>query len=434
MTHASLRQCDERVPCCRQCSRLGLSCSGPIRGAVFLDMTSRILKRESGRRTKAAKCRAKSSTPTNIQESIGNPDDSSPIRSVSERPSPCPSTAKESSLTAVSPADESPAIPFLETPEYLEETLFLDPDSSDFTTQPDLDQALLNMANTQGQLLFHPWVDDICNNEYHLVGIFVDLITSSRRPQRSWVFELPNIMATTKSPSVKFSIRAAALIYYAVSNSDNATAADALHWYLAALESYRMSLHDSGHKRLWDAKALGNSPNTSPSSPSIDESVHCNMIYVPMMFAYFEQMQGATPDAGLKHLNIACDILQAIGPYACSFGIQHKMFRSVRSLEVRMHCRLFSTTSRSEDVSPTILTPHPRLSKLSSETSRQSLRLLTGSKYLLHKSPRHLGIASLMSPLYFSAKFTSLKLTSRLRIFVMEFALFKICQASKSWS
>ncbi|KAL7780943.1 hypothetical protein V8C43DRAFT_311524 [Trichoderma afarasin] len=296
-------------------------------------MTSKILKRENGRRAKAAKCRAKSPTPTNIQESIENRDDGPPIRSVSERPSPCPSTINGSSLAAVSPADESPGIPFLETPEYLEETLLLDTDSNDFTTQSGLDQALLDMANAQEQLLFHPWLADIGNNEYHLVGIFVDLITSSRRPQRSWVFELPNIMATTTSPSVKFSIRAAALIYYAVSNSDNATAADALHWYLAALESYRMSLHDSGHKLPWDTKALGNSPNASSSSPSIDENGHCNMIYVPMMFAYFEQMQGATPDAGLKHLNIACDILQAIGPHACSFGIQHKMFRSVRSLE-----------------------------------------------------------------------------------------------------
>ncbi|OPB36097.1 hypothetical protein A0O28_0108710 [Trichoderma guizhouense] len=296
-------------------------------------MTSKILKRESGRRAKAAKCRAKSPTPPNLQESIENPDDRSPVRSVSERSSPCPSTTNGSSLAAVSPEVESPAIPFLEAPEYLEETIFLDHGSNDFTTRSDLDQALLDVANAQGQLLFHPWLADICNNEYHLVGIFVDLITSSRRPQRSWVFELPNIMATTKSPSVKFSIRAAALIYYAVSNSDNATAADALHWYLAALESYRMSLHDSGHKLPWDTKALGNSSNASSSSPSIDENGHCNMIYVPMMFAYFEQMQGATPDAGLKHLNIACDILQAIGPHACSFGIQHKMFRSVRSLE-----------------------------------------------------------------------------------------------------
>ncbi|PNP51195.1 hypothetical protein THARTR1_08099 [Trichoderma harzianum] len=295
-------------------------------------MTSKILKRESGRRGKAAKCGAESPTPTNIQNSIENPDDSPPVRSVNERPSPCPSTTNGSSLAAVSPAGESPAIPFLEMPEYLEETVFLDPDSNDFA-QPDFDQALLDMANAQGQLLFHPWLADICNNEYHLVGIFVDLITSARRPQRSWVFELPNIMATTTSPSVKFSIRAAALIYYAVSNSDNATAVDALHWYLAALESYRMSLHNSGHNRPWDTKALGTSPNAPPSSLSVYENGYCNMIYVPMMFAYFEQMQGATPDAGLKHLNVACDILQAIGPHACSFGIQHKMFRSVRSLE-----------------------------------------------------------------------------------------------------
>lgn len=317
-------------------------------------MTSKILKRESGRRAKAEKCRAKSPTPTNLQESIETPDDRSSVRSVSERPSPCPSTTNRSSLAAVSSEVESPAIPFLEAPEYLEETIFLDHDSNDFTTQSHLDQALLDMANAQGQLLFHPWLADICNNEYHLVGIFVDLITSSRRPQRSWVFELPNIMATTTSPSVKFSIRAAALIYYAVSNSDSATAMDALHWYLAALESYRMSIHDSGHKRSWDTKALGNSSNASPSSPSIDESGHCNMIYVPMMFAYFEQMQGATPDAGLKHLKIACDILQAIGPHACSFGIQHKMFRSVRSLEVRTHRSPFfppNFRSRSKDAS-----------------------------------------------------------------------------------
>ncbi|KAK4062836.1 uncharacterized protein Triagg1_9706 [Trichoderma aggressivum f. europaeum] len=194
------------------------------------------------------------------------------IRSVNEHPSPCASTTNGSFLNAVSPATESPAIPFLETPEYLEETVFLDHGPNDSTTQSDLDHALLSMANAQEQFLPHPWLDDICNNEYYLVGVFVDFITSSRRPQRSWVFELPNIMATTTSPSVKFSIRAAALVYYAVASNNNVTAVDALHWYLAALESYHMSLHDSCHKRLWDKKARGNNPNALLSSSSADEN------------------------------------------------------------------------------------------------------------------------------------------------------------------
>ncbi|KAL7916908.1 hypothetical protein GGI35DRAFT_466397 [Trichoderma velutinum] len=295
-------------------------------------MTSNILKRESRRRAKAAKYGAKSPASTNIRESIEIPNDG-PVQPVDERPSPSPSSINGSSLSVVPAAVESPAVQLLETPEYLEETILLDHDSSDFITQPDLDHALLNMANAQRQFLSHSWLDVICNNEYYLVGIFVDFITSSRRPQRSWVFELPNIMVTTTSPSVKFSIRAAALIYYAVSNRDNSTAVDALHWYLAALESYRMSLHGSCYKHLLDTEPLESSPNASPSTSSSNESDHCSMIYVPMMFAYFEQMQGVTPDAGLKHLNVSCDMLEAIGPYACSFGIRHKMFRSARSFE-----------------------------------------------------------------------------------------------------
>ncbi|EHK21942.1 uncharacterized protein TRIVIDRAFT_222594 [Trichoderma virens Gv29-8] len=290
------------------------------------------MKRESGRRAKAAKCSAKSPAPTSILEDIEIPDDD-PVRPVEERPSPSPPTGKGSSLTTVTSGVESPAIQFPEMPEYLEETVFLDDGPNDFLTQLDLDHPLLGMANEQGQFLSNPWLDVVCNNEYYLVGIFVDFITSPRRRQRSWVFELPNIMASTTLPSVKFSIRAAALIYYAVSNRDNATAVDALHWYLAALESYRMSLHGSSHKPLWDAKVLGNSPNASSSPPSLDQSGHCSTICVPMMFTYFEQMQGVTPDAGLKHLNVACDMLEAIGPHTCSFGLQHRIFRSVRSLE-----------------------------------------------------------------------------------------------------
>ncbi|KAL7939409.1 hypothetical protein V8C35DRAFT_275237 [Trichoderma chlorosporum] len=297
-------------------------------------MTSKILRHErSGRRSKAARFNAKSPASTNIQENVEIPDNSVP--SAEKRPSPLSSSSIGNgfSLGAATSAVETSALQSPETIEYSEGTVFFDDGPEDSLAQPDSGLSLFGIINTQEQFPSRPWLDAVCNNEYYFVGIFVDFITSSRHQKCSWVFELPNIMTTTTSTSVKFSIRAAALIYYAVSNHDSGTAVDALHWYLAALESYRMSLHGSSHKSLWDIGAPENSRNASPSSSSLDESGHCSTICVPMMFSYFEQMQGATSDAGLTHLNVACDMLEAIGPYACSFGLYHRMFRSVRSLE-----------------------------------------------------------------------------------------------------
>ena len=159
------------------------------------------------------------------------------------------------------------------------------------------------------------------DNEYYFVSRFVDLITSSRhgynplRP-RSWVFDLPNLLSTTDVPSVKYSIRAAALMYVAVAHRDRRAEADAVRWYLTSLESYRATLG-----RREDGATV--------AQPMPDGKTIC----VPMMFLYFESMRGASESWALHHRAVA-EMLEARGPFNCSAGMEHGMMRSVRAMEV----------------------------------------------------------------------------------------------------
>ncbi|EXJ74972.1 uncharacterized protein A1O5_01668 [Cladophialophora psammophila CBS 110553] len=158
--------------------------------------------------------------------------------------------------------------------------------------------------------------------EQCFVERFVEQSTSSRlgvnpnRP-RSWVFALPSLLSNTQTPSVRFSIRAASLIYFAVVQDNKTAELEAVRWYLAGLESHRGFIQGctgTGTKLL----------THEPTSSSAD-------ISVPMMFLYFETMRRTSLDAWAHHIAAAVSIVETRGPDHYRVGQDHAMFRSLRT-------------------------------------------------------------------------------------------------------
>ncbi|OAP57373.1 hypothetical protein AYL99_08111 [Fonsecaea erecta] len=168
-------------------------------------------------------------------------------------------------------------------------------------------------------------MDVLDNRNYFeqcLVEKFVEMSTSSRlgvnpnRP-RSWVFALPSLSSNTQTPSVRFSIRAASLIYFAVAQHNKSAEVEAVRWYLAGLESHRGLIQGSTHTS--SSSLMHKSTSTSPD------------ISVPMMFLYFETMKRTSLDAWAHHLAAAVTMVEAQGPDYYRAGQDHAMFRSLRT-------------------------------------------------------------------------------------------------------
>ncbi|KAH0842893.1 hypothetical protein FOPE_08036 [Fonsecaea pedrosoi] len=157
--------------------------------------------------------------------------------------------------------------------------------------------------------------------EQCFVEKFVESSTSSRlgmnpvRP-RSWVFALPSLLTDNQTPSVRFSIRAASLIYFAVVQHNKSAEVEAVRWYLAGLASHRGFIQGSNT----DVNSLTH--GSTPSSPEIS---------VPMMFLYFETMKRTSPDAWAHHIAAAVTTVEALGPDHYRVGQDHAMFRSLRT-------------------------------------------------------------------------------------------------------
>lgn len=166
-------------------------------------------------------------------------------------------------------------------------------------------------------------LNGLCVNEQDFVAKFVSFIASPRKHRRSWIYSLPGIVSTTTVPSVRYSIRAAALMYYAASTRDHHAGTTALRWYLAALASYR--------------KMIRMSPQESSFLHSFSSSDCCQnytALCPPLMFQYFDVMQGFSANRGQEHHGFTCRMIERLGPSKVLNGIEHDMFRSIRTYEV----------------------------------------------------------------------------------------------------
>lgn len=180
-----------------------------------------------------------------------------------------------------------------------------------------------------------PELDASAYNEYCFVGNFAQLIISSRRnyssqrPQ-SWILELPHLAATNALPSsLRYAMHAAALLYHAVTNNDIRAKIAAVRWYIAGIQTYRATILQSPAKKTLPAPV--SEETQAPKEPSIAEIAE---ICVPIMFSFYEALQGGSSNAELLHHAAATEMLEKRGPEQCASGLAHSVMRSLRVREV----------------------------------------------------------------------------------------------------
>lgn len=134
--------------------------------------------------------------------------------------------------------------------------------------------------------------------------------------QHSWMHYL-YAFSENGNDSMRYSIRAATMIFSAELTHDINVQQAAQNWYIAALERQRLRislyLEDVG---------------SNPSVPSEEE------ICTSMMLLYFELIKPSVTASWLKHLSGVTRLLQQRGPENCQSGVTHLIFRSLRLLAV----------------------------------------------------------------------------------------------------
>lgn len=273
--------------------RYGFACSGPIQGTIFLDMTEKITR--GRRRSTPKRWREKQTSVRMPAENVFN-----------------------NSSDSGSPSTHSSTESDLEINEITSWTL----DEIGLTfSEEQLDeyQSLPILTHSIDTGVF----------EQCFIGQFVELVTSPRstiaclRP-RSWFFELPDIFLKADTLSLRYSIKAAALIYHAIAHRDKKAEIEALRLYSTGLECHRAMLESSRTA----ANDQRKSTLHSPLLPNIMD------ICIPLLFSYFEIMKATTAGAWAQHQTAAAKMLESRGPSHCQTGIGHTVFRSIRTTEV----------------------------------------------------------------------------------------------------
>lgn len=333
-----LVQCDERAGCCKKCARFGLPCSGAIRGAVFLDMTEKVSC--SMLRPRKKKKKRVVNTKEITEERMEKPlhaDGATKQQSSAEESSSLAVPSALSNLTTDNEAHSSylglfeieddgeishSGIPFLPNTELASH---FDDDKCFGTQAFDYDIAI------------PPELDASAYDEFCFVGNFAQLVISSRRsysthrPQ-TWLLELPRLAATNSLPSsLRYAIHAASLLYYAVMNHDIRAKVAAVKWYVAGIQSYRCETEKALAALVTNETQVSEEPRVSDIAE----------ICVPVMFSFYEALQGASSDAELLHHAAATEMLEARGPEKCVSGLAHSVMRSLRAREVRDYIFIF---------------------------------------------------------------------------------------------
>lgn len=280
---------------------MGLLCSGPVEGAMILDMTKKVTK-DSGR-SRADKRRSP------VRSTSVASQGSTPPRTADSFHIPC-FESKSSGLSSPSDGEQKQCWTIAE--------------KNSSQCQPVADALCLQLDPSE---LFRS-----CNSdafEQAFLAQFIKLITSLRlyqypRRPRSWIFDLPTLIYTSHTPTVKYSVRAAALAHYAFLHKNKSVQNDSRRWYIAGLESQR---------RLLESPEWDESHRTATCSKFPDHENIC----VPMMFTCFELWACTTPRGWLQHQMAASKLLEMRGPTNCEIGVEHLMFRSLRVFAVCLH-------------------------------------------------------------------------------------------------
>jgi hypothetical protein len=160
------------------------------------------------------------------------------------------------------------------------------------------------LSETSSEGLFHRYI----------VAEFVRLQSNPYLPGATWYSNLPAIVSMTPNPAVKYSILAAATIFYAVAHQTKRVFGNCYQQYHMGLK-LQLSRLESMKRRHWS------SFNPHPTAEDI-----C----APVMFAFYELMACTTPRAWSHHVHAAAEMLEIRGPGNCRFGMEHEIFRSLR--------------------------------------------------------------------------------------------------------
>ena len=127
-----------------------------------------------------------------------------------------------------------------------------------------------------------------------------------------WFNKLPELLVSSVSTPVKYSIRAVGMVFYGILTGDVPIQTEACSWYTKALNSLRCLLEHRA--RLIETNI----------------ALYTGVVCAPVMMSQFETMAFTSPTAWLQHVEAAAAMLVSLGPKNCGHGLAHQMLLSVR--------------------------------------------------------------------------------------------------------
>ncbi|KAI1608301.1 hypothetical protein EDD36DRAFT_109682 [Exophiala viscosa] len=309
-------KCDGRAGSCKQCTRFGLACSGAVQGPIIIDLTQRVshIRKKTKRKNNTS----------NDSTTTLHLDDLEPRMRIRQTKS------SEKTITPVSGMSDSRG----------ENTISRDSSH----VQHDSASPVSRAPHGPGQYS-HLRLSQIFQNEIYQESFIAQFVQSTMRDRRapsscrrSWFADLPLLLSgASASPSLTFSIRAAAMGYYALVQGNRDAEIDAVRWYNAGLRSHRVQLEKQNQlsfRQHVDYTREGNSNTITTTAAGLFKNgqVHTEDIMVSVLLSFFEIIAPTTPDAWAQHQAAAVSIFQLRGPLHCQNApkAERSLFRSLR--------------------------------------------------------------------------------------------------------
>ncbi|KAL8949234.1 MAG: hypothetical protein Q9222_004642 [Ikaeria aurantiellina] len=283
-------KCDEGQPECQKCLRAGRSCPGAATGNVFINLSSNLPLPESTSSTGSA---------PNLPVSIRTKAASEPAAGTSTSLTPSPSLGRLDESDSPSGSDTSQAA------------------TQHPAVSHSTDAAVIAMSIREiDEMTLPPWYQpskaDIFQQHYtaHFIGNFFNP-ASFRSRQAAWAYHLPAILASTSTPAVQASTRAATMAFYGTIAEDTVVKTEACRWCVKGMAHQRNELEKT-------------------SSPTRARDLDIASVLAPLMFSIFETIMMTSHTGWIQHMQAAIRVLEILGPEACQEGFAHSLFKAVR--------------------------------------------------------------------------------------------------------
>ncbi|KAF2802303.1 uncharacterized protein BDZ99DRAFT_483037 [Mytilinidion resinicola] len=317
--------CDETPGKCKQCTRLGLHCSGAIQGSMIIDMTERVKNKKPRKRKQRVLQPPVETHQTDIGAQVSIKADE-----ISRREAPRGLAIRPSPIEA-SPGVISP------TPE---------------ATGCVLDVNPTIIGCRQHFRLAFPYQPSLVEiYDQAFIYQFVELHKGWKAPKKydgdmPWVTRLPELSSSSAKPVIKYSIRAASMAFYGQAHQDVSVMTDSYRWYSTGLALQRGCISDLEESHI----------------PGIEE------VIVPMVMSLYEVVASTTQTSVFHHLDAASNVLNMRGPTNCTTGLPHQLLKVMRVTSANVSLMTNS---------PSLFSSRPWLTLPFSANPKQPLQLLT---------------------------------------------------------